>query len=276
MRRRTVEFCIVFYLSETWHKACKPHGTPSTWSLEDQEFYMSFSLEDSHSYPGKSILAKRFSQWHTRNIPALNNTEQWHWDIQSTAWQRDFYEILTRSLRDLGFAREGRRARQQGKALYAALLLSTLPSWPPTLLYSTLLYYSTLPHWPLYSSRLCSTLFSSLFYSSLLCSTPLESLLLFNSILFFTLLYIVSSTVLSFFVSQANYWEAIPKSEYCLKECVWKTQVPLQSVRKINATNNWFTPKEWHVYHGLPYGTPFVAQEDNRGTSYHPDPVPPF
>ena len=32
-----------------------------------------------------------------------------------------------------------------------------------------------------------------------------------------------------------------------------------------NATNN--------VYHGLPNGTPFAAQEDNRGTSYHPDPV---
>ena len=39
-------------------KRCKPHGTPSTWPLEDQEFYMSFSL-------------------------------------------RYFYEILTRSLRDL-------------------------------------------------------------------------------------------------------------------------------------------------------------------------------
>ena len=26
--------------------------------------------------------------------------------------------------------------------------------------------------------------------------------------------------------------------------------------------------------HGLPNGTPFAAQEDNRGTSYHPDPVP--
>ena len=29
----------------------------------------------------------------------------------------------------------------------------------------------------------------------------------------------------------------------------------------------------YNVYHGLPNGTPFAAQEDNRGTSYHPDPV---
>lgn len=28
-----------------------------------------------------------------------------------------------------------------------------------------------------------------------------------------------------------------------------------------------------HVYHGLPNGTLFAAREDNRGTSYHPDPV---
>ena len=35
---------------------------------------MLFSLADFHSYPRKKILTKRFSQWHTRNIPALNNT----------------------------------------------------------------------------------------------------------------------------------------------------------------------------------------------------------
>ena len=27
------------------------------------------------------------------------------------------------------------------------------------------------------------------------------------------------------------------------------------------------------VYHGLPNGTPFAAQEDDRGISYHFDPV---
>ena len=102
-------------------KRCKPHGAPSTWPLEDQEFYMSFSLADSHSYPGKNILTKRFSQWHTRNIPALNNTAQWHWDIQGTAWQRDFYEILfTRSVRDRDFARQGSR-----DLFYSSLLCST-------------------------------------------------------------------------------------------------------------------------------------------------------
>ena len=104
-------------------KRCKPHGTPSTWPLQDQEFYMSFLLADSHYYPGKNILIKCFSQWHTRNIPALNNAAQWHWDIQGTFWQREFYEILTRSLRDLcdmGFC----KARQQGKE---AGIFSTLP-----------------------------------------------------------------------------------------------------------------------------------------------------
>ena len=45
-------------------KRCKPHGAPSTWPLEDRESYMSFSLADSHSYPGK-IYPQRFSQWHT-------------------------------------------------------------------------------------------------------------------------------------------------------------------------------------------------------------------
>ena len=112
-------------------KCCNPHGTPSTSPLEEHEFYMSFSLAGSHSYPGKNIPTKRFSQWHTRKIPALNNTAQWHWDIQGTAWQRDFSEILTRSLRDLceiGIC----KARQQGSfllfpsLLYATLITSTL------------------------------------------------------------------------------------------------------------------------------------------------------
>jgi len=31
--------------------------------------------------------------------------------------------------------------------------------------------------------------------------------------------------------------------------------------------------QDWHVYHGLPNGTPFAAQEDDRGISYHFDPV---
>ena len=31
-----------------------------------------------------------------------------------------------------------------------------------------------------------------------------------------------------------------------------------------------------YEYHGLPNGTPFAAQEDDRGISYHFDPVPPF
>ena len=110
-------------------KRCKPHGTPSTWPLEDQEFYMSFSLADSHSYPGNHILTKRSSQWHTRNIPALNNTAQWHWDIQGTAWQRDFYEILTRFLRDLCeiWILQGKAAGQGSRDLFYSSLLCSTP-----------------------------------------------------------------------------------------------------------------------------------------------------
>ena len=40
-----LQYLISFFIclkSDTKH--CKPHGTPSIWSLEDQEFYISFSL----------------------------------------------------------------------------------------------------------------------------------------------------------------------------------------------------------------------------------------
>ena len=49
------------------------------------------------------------------------------------------------------------------------------------------------------------------------------------------------------------------------KEYASKTSVPLQSVRKSNPVRM--------TYHGLPSSTPFAAQENNRGTSYHPHPV---
>ena len=130
------------------------------------------------------ILKKRFSQRHARNIPALNNTAQWHWDIQGTAWQRDFYEILTRSLRDRDFARQGSRARRQG------------------------------------------------------------SFLLFPSILFSSLLYIVSSTLLFSSTVLFSVWVKLlrshPREFLSQNEYVSKTCVPPQSVRKINATNTWF------------------------------------
>lgn len=61
-------------------KRCKLHGTSSTWPLEDQEFHMPFSFSDSHSYP--ETTPKTFSQWHTKSIPAFNNTAQWHSDFQ--------------------------------------------------------------------------------------------------------------------------------------------------------------------------------------------------
>ena len=140
-------------------KRCKLHGTPSTWPLIDQEFYMSFSLADFHSYPGKkSILTTTLSQWHTRNIPVLNNTAQWHWDIQGTAWQRDFYEIRTRSYEIC--ARSGFcTARQQGKA---AGIFSTLPF---SALRLSNHFYSSIS-----SIELNSILFSTLlFYCSLFC-----------------------------------------------------------------------------------------------------------
>ena len=132
--------CTAFIWLKPDTKRCKPHGTPSTWPLEDQEFHMSFSLADSHSYPGKNILTKRFSHWHTRNIPALNNTAQWHWDIQGTAWQRDFYEILTRSLRDL-YEIKGKAAGISSALPFSAVRLST--HFYSSIQFSSLLFSST-------------------------------------------------------------------------------------------------------------------------------------
>ena len=162
---------------------------------------MSFLLADSHSYPGRNILTKRFSQWHTRNIPALNNTAQWHWDIQGTAWQPDFYKILARSLRDLceiGIL-QGKAAGQSGRD-------------------------------PFYSSLLCSRpLFSLLLFNSVLFSTLLyiyiQSLLLYSSLL--------SSVWVKLLRSHPH--EFLSQNEYVSKTCV-----PLQSVWKINATKKWF------------------------------------
>ena len=98
-------------------KRCKPHGTPSTWPLEDQEFYMSFSL-------------------------------------------RYLYEIFTRSLRDLDFARQGSRARQQ-----ASFLL--FPSLPQASLITSTLQFDSLLYSSVYS-LFYSTLF---FYCSLFCAS---------------------------------------------------------------------------------------------------------
>ena len=92
-------------------KRCKPHGTPSTWPLEDQEFYMSFSL-------------------------------------------RYFYEILTRSLRDLYeiWILQGKAAGQGSRDLFYSSLLCSRPLITSTLQFDSLLYSSVY----------------SLFYSTLL------------------------------------------------------------------------------------------------------------
>ena len=92
----------------------------------------------------ENILTKHFSLWHARNIPALNNTAQWHWDSQGTAWQiwhflRDPYKVFTRSVRDLGFAREDRRARHSTVLNNSVFFPTNLsPSLYPTLSYSFL------------------------------------------------------------------------------------------------------------------------------------------
>ena len=159
MRAATLCICFaatpcIFFISLNPHrKRCKPHGTPSTWPPEDPEFYTSFSLADSHYYPGKNMFTNRFSQKRTRSIPALNNTAQWHWDVQGAAWQRDFHEIVARSLRDLweiGIL-QGKAAGQGSKDLfYSSLLFPTLQfdsllySSVYSLFYSTLLFYCSL------------------------------------------------------------------------------------------------------------------------------------
>ena len=141
-------------------------------------------------YLGKNILTKTlFSQRHTRNMLALNNTAQRHWNIQgtSTAWQL----IFRRS--------EFCKKRQQGKAFSHVLLRSALPYWPfcssLTLRCSTLLF-PILPSL-LFSSRLAPALiFSILPFSPLrlsIVSTLQFNCLCFciycNLILLFSLLY---------------------------------------------------------------------------------------
>ena len=112
-----------------------------------------------------NILTKRFSQWHTRNIPALNNTAQWHWDIQGTAWQRDFYEIRTRSLRDLHKIRilQGKAAGIFSTLPFSALRLSNhFYSSISSIRFSSRLYSSTLL---LYSSTVLSSVWVKLLRS---------------------------------------------------------------------------------------------------------------
>ena len=105
-------------------KRCKPHDTPSTWPLEDQESYMSFSLADSFLPWEKHTHKTLFPVAHQEH----SSTEQ-HSTValrysrcRLTAWfllyeiLRGLYEICTRS----GFC----KARQQGKA---AGIFSTLP-----------------------------------------------------------------------------------------------------------------------------------------------------
>ena len=95
--------------SET--KCCKPHDTPSTWPLEDQEFYMSCLLQNSHSNTGQNRL-------NTNVFPSGTSGAFQHWKTQHIGT-----EIMKVPL--------------EGKALYAPLLLSALPYLP---LYSSLLY----------------------------------------------------------------------------------------------------------------------------------------
>jgi len=109
-------FVPFFYLS-------KPHGTPSTLPLEDQEFYMSFSLADSHSYPGKiypenafpSGTPGTFQHWTTQH----NGTEIFKVPLDSVIFTRS-YEVFTRSVRDRDIARHGSR-----DLFYSSLLCST-------------------------------------------------------------------------------------------------------------------------------------------------------
>ena len=129
---RTATLCAVFLIClKPDTKRGKPHGIPSTWPLEDQELYITCHSHWRTLIPtlGKIYSQNAFpSQWHTRNIPALNNTAQWHWDIQGTAWQRDFYEILTISLRDLyeiGILQGKPAGHGSRDPFYSSLLCST-------------------------------------------------------------------------------------------------------------------------------------------------------
>ena len=116
-------------------KRCKPHGAPSIWPLKDREFYMSFTLADSHSYPGKIILTKRFPSGTPgtcqHRTTQHNGTEIFKVPLDS-GWQRYFTRSV-RGLNEICTKSEFCKARQQGKAagqgsrdfFYSSLLCST-------------------------------------------------------------------------------------------------------------------------------------------------------
>ena len=161
----------IFGLSDlclTQSVVIKLYGAPINLTSRRSEFYMPFSLEDSaiptlEKYTNKPFLLvahQEHSSTEQRSTLALRYSRH-----SLTMWfLRDPYEVFARSVQDLGFAREGSRARHS-RLLYLSLLCPTDLS---TLLCSRLLY-STLFYSSLLSSRLCS----NLFYCSLLCPKPL-------------------------------------------------------------------------------------------------------
>ena len=194
-----------FYLLKPDTKRCKPHGTPSTWTLEDQEFYMSFSLADSHSYPGKVYSQNAFPSGYQEHSSTKQHStmaiEIFKVPLDSailTRSLRGLYEICTRSVfckgRQQGKAAgQGSRARQQGKAAGQG----TLPCSPPLEILTRSLrdlyeicflqgkaagQGSRARH----STLLSSSLLSSLLYAALLYSTLPYPTLPYSTLLYTT------------------------------------------------------------------------------------------
>ena len=127
----------------------------------------------------------------------------------------------------------------------------------------------------LFSSRLCS----NLFYSSLLCYTCLQSFPFRSSMLFSTLLCIVSFTLLfycSLFSVTSSYWAVIRKSDFYLKK-IHKSQKQVCPGKMIDKympqTTASSSKNDMYLMNFPSRHTGTAAQDDNRGTSCHPDPV---
>ena len=135
-------FCIVFICLKPGTKRCKLHGAPSIWPLESRRpgilhviLIGRLPFLTWKKYTQKTL----FSVAHQEH----SSTEQRTEIFKVPAWQCDFYEILTRSLRDLCeiWVLQGKAAGKGSRARHSTLLYSSLffPTDLSTLLFSALL-----------------------------------------------------------------------------------------------------------------------------------------
>ena len=136
--------CIGFICLKPDPKRCKLHGTSSTWPLEDQEFHMTFSFSDSHSYPETTpkTLFPVAQQEHS-SIQQHSTMAQWfptiscrttflfcpkvlrhlgNIDLTAAEILCYPYKVHTRSLRDLKVGRKRAKRRKKTSFSFSTLL----------------------------------------------------------------------------------------------------------------------------------------------------------